>query len=347
MPWQTASKLRSGHSCPPELIYDVPILSVRLAGWIPGGRTHLPSFGEKLKQERLKRSITLDQISSSTKIGTRMLQALEEDKFGQLPGGIFNKGFVRAYARYLGLDEERIIADYLTASGEMGPDSVPETKAQVARPEARPPAAARAPSRPLPWGVFAALLLIVALALSIWSRRQHAPQRRVVPPTPAAQQNSRPPAESSAKTGEAVAADASPATTKIGVPAEPAPSAAPAAASSPGAAGQKSKLITEPDPAAGAPETGRFTVVILAHEDSWLSVTADGKTTLTETLLSGEQRAVRAREKVVLKCGNTGALEFVFDGKKLPSQGGRSEVKTLTFGPAGLEPAVAAPEVAQ
>ena len=66
----------------------------------------MPSFGEKLKLEREKRKITLDQISASTKIGTRMLQALEEDRFTQLPGGIFNKGFVRAYARVV--DSTRI-----------------------------------------------------------------------------------------------------------------------------------------------------------------------------------------------------------------------------------------------
>jgi len=66
--------------------------------------TRLPSFGEKLKQEREKRNITLEQISASTKIGTRLLQALEEDKFNQLPGGIFNRGFVRAYSRCVGLD---------------------------------------------------------------------------------------------------------------------------------------------------------------------------------------------------------------------------------------------------
>src|SRR5208337_3598421 len=80
--------------------------------------TPLPSFGEKLKLEREKRKISLEQISSSTKIGTRMLQALEEDKFSQLPGGIFNKGFVRAYARVLGLDEDQTVADYLQASGD-------------------------------------------------------------------------------------------------------------------------------------------------------------------------------------------------------------------------------------
>ena len=44
-----------------------------------------------------------------------MLRALEEEKFDQLPGGIFNKGFVRAYARHVGLDEDQAIADYMAA----------------------------------------------------------------------------------------------------------------------------------------------------------------------------------------------------------------------------------------
>ncbi len=78
----------------------------------------MPSFGAKLKLEREKRKITLEQISISTKIGIRMLQALEEDNFNQLPGGIFNKGFVRAYSRFLGLDEDQTIADYMQASGD-------------------------------------------------------------------------------------------------------------------------------------------------------------------------------------------------------------------------------------
>ena len=87
------------------------------------GRFRLPSFGEKLKQEREKRKITLEQISVSTKIGTRMLQALEENKFNQLPGGIFNKGFVRAYSRVVGLDEDQTVADYMQASGDAPPVS--------------------------------------------------------------------------------------------------------------------------------------------------------------------------------------------------------------------------------
>src|SRR5271157_4578057 len=70
----------------------------------------------RLKQEREKQSISLDDISLSTKISTRMLRALEEERLDQLPGGIFNKGFIRAYARCLGMDEDQAIADYLAAT---------------------------------------------------------------------------------------------------------------------------------------------------------------------------------------------------------------------------------------
>src|SRR5437879_2312663 len=76
------------------------------------------SFGEKLQREREMRSISLDEIAESTKISSRMLRALEEEEFKKLPGGIFNKGFVRAYSRYLGLDEEQAVTDYLAAESE-------------------------------------------------------------------------------------------------------------------------------------------------------------------------------------------------------------------------------------
>ena len=290
----------------------------------------MPSFGEKLKQERVKRSITLEQISLSTKIGTRMLQALEEDKFTQLPGGIFNKGFVRAYARHVGLDEDQTVADYLEASGESVPAPAPEIKPETPRPERPAP-----PSRPLPWGLFAALLLLVALALALWNRRQHTPEEihsqpaatqktaDGASPAPASPQS---PAQSDANVDDKVSSQAS---TPTKSPARPPVTSA--------------KPSDEAVPAPSAPQAGQFTVVILAREESWLSVTADGKAAFTETLLAGDQRAIHARSQIVLKSGNTGALDFVFNGKKLPSQGAYGEVKTLTFGVAGLEPAPSAP----
>ena len=83
----------------------------------------MESFGARLKREREQRKITLDDISSSTKIGTRFLVAIEEEHFDQLPGGIFNKGFVRSYARYLGIDENQAVADFVAATTTPLPES--------------------------------------------------------------------------------------------------------------------------------------------------------------------------------------------------------------------------------
>jgi cytoskeletal protein RodZ len=78
----------------------------------------LGAFGEKLRRQREQRGIALEAISSSTKISTRMLRAIEEENFEQLPGGVFNKGFVRAFARQIGLNEEEAVSDYLAALRE-------------------------------------------------------------------------------------------------------------------------------------------------------------------------------------------------------------------------------------
>ena len=76
------------------------------------------AFGEKLRKQRELRGLELDDISNSTKISVRMLRALEDEHFDQLPGGVFNRGFVRAYARQVGLDQEETVADYAAALRE-------------------------------------------------------------------------------------------------------------------------------------------------------------------------------------------------------------------------------------
>ncbi|HUA15803.1 MAG TPA: RodZ domain-containing protein [Verrucomicrobiae bacterium] len=70
-------------------------------------------FGDKFRKEREKKGISLDDVSNATKIGSRMLKAIEEEHFDQLPGGVFNKGFIRAYAKHLGLNDEEAIGQYL------------------------------------------------------------------------------------------------------------------------------------------------------------------------------------------------------------------------------------------
>src|ERR1700675_2320190 len=74
------------------------------------------TFGESLKREREMRGVSLDEISAATRIAVRFLTAIENEQWDQLPGGVFNRGFVRAVAHYLGLDEENIVAEYALAA---------------------------------------------------------------------------------------------------------------------------------------------------------------------------------------------------------------------------------------
>ena len=81
----------------------------------------MPSFGEQLKRERRLRNVSLEEISKATKISMRYLRALEADEFSQLPGGVFDRGYVRAYAQFVGLDEEATVEAYVA---ERGPEEV-------------------------------------------------------------------------------------------------------------------------------------------------------------------------------------------------------------------------------
>jgi len=69
-------------------------------------------FGEHLKREREMRGVTLEEISAATRIAPRFLTALESEQWELLPGGVFNRGFIRSVARYLGLDEDTLVAEY-------------------------------------------------------------------------------------------------------------------------------------------------------------------------------------------------------------------------------------------
>ncbi len=83
-------------------------------------------FGKSLIKEREARGVSLEDISGYTKISVRMLKAIETERFDLLPGGIFNKSYVRQYARYLGLDEEKLASEYLRAAA-------PETEAAISQ----------------------------------------------------------------------------------------------------------------------------------------------------------------------------------------------------------------------
>jgi cytoskeleton protein RodZ len=81
----------------------------------------MASFGENLRRERELRGVSLREIADETKISIRFLQALEQDRFDALPGGLFRRTFVRQYARHVGLDPERLVAEFIYAHGDDTP----------------------------------------------------------------------------------------------------------------------------------------------------------------------------------------------------------------------------------
>src|SRR5215471_10902907 len=91
-------------------------------------------FGEELRRERQIREISLEEISSATKISVRLLTALEQGDVRRLPAPAFTRGFIRAYARHLGIDPEEKVNAYLSDLVE-GPPDAPATK--KARPRSR------------------------------------------------------------------------------------------------------------------------------------------------------------------------------------------------------------------
>lgn len=126
------------------------------------------NFGERLKRERELREVTLEEITSATRIGGRLLQALENEDWAKLPGGVFNRGFVRSVARYLGLDEEALLAEYDLAHGTQA------TPAEE-RPEDRIPSSPKW----LPVAIFLGVLVLLAglIAGGVYAWRHFAARR--------------------------------------------------------------------------------------------------------------------------------------------------------------------------
>jgi cytoskeletal protein RodZ len=121
----------------------------------------MSSFGETLRRERELRQISLREIAEATKINLRYLDALEHDDFRHLPGGVFNKGFVRAYAQFIGIDPESMVMAYLEEDGRQ---QARASRTGGAAPP--PPPETMTPERPL--GVrlwLAALVVILILVL--------------------------------------------------------------------------------------------------------------------------------------------------------------------------------------
>lgn len=122
-------------------------------------------FGRDLQQQRVKRGVELEAIAASTRVSIRHLRALEDERSSDLPGGVFNKGILRSYCEFVGLEEQewldRFAASELNTSAEPDWASFAESVQQSRLSTGGP--------QPRRWlGVLLMLLGLVALAWVAW-----------------------------------------------------------------------------------------------------------------------------------------------------------------------------------
>jgi cytoskeleton protein RodZ len=114
------------------------------------------TLGEKLRQAREERGISISEVAEQTRISSLYLKSIEDDNYKPLPGGIFNKGFVKAYAKYVGIDENEALQDYarlIAQNDEISDTGPPKYRPEVLTDEAR------SASSLVPTIVFAGIIL--------------------------------------------------------------------------------------------------------------------------------------------------------------------------------------------
>jgi cytoskeleton protein RodZ len=261
----------------------------------------MATLGQELKKERESRNISLDEMASSTKIVGRYLAALEEDRLDTMPGGFFIKGIIRSYAKYLGLDEIKILQEYQDAG-------LLEEPARSRTPEERPGPAFLGKNKIIVWAVVGTgvVLLLVAL-LFLWrSRRPHpaAPPVKVSTALPKAQTTSSPPAQKTDSPPVQKLA-AVPVTETASKPAQP---------------------VLKPPSQPVQVEWKGLTMDISFQEETWIQIYADGIFKVGGLFPAGQKARAQAEKELLIYVGNAGGMTFLLNGNPGKTLGRSGEV---------------------
>lgn len=286
------------------------------------------------------RGVSLDQIVATTKIGRRLLLALEEEQFDLLPGGIFNKSYVKAYAKCVGINEDEAVAEYMLAANEAPPDTRVIAQQHASIHSNRPMQRSGFPVLPV-----LILLVVIAGGIGGWKVYQDRQNDRAKRPATSTSDVSQPPANTHASAPVAgsgpapdQASSTQPVQTSPTSPAatQPAPSAAAAVVPPPETA-PATKVSTESssvNPPAGAP----FEVVVRPKDSAWVSVKSDGGYVVRGIIRPPDVKTIHANSQVVFYTGNAGAVEVSFNGKNVPLTGGPNAEQVLVFDSRGVVP---------
>jgi cytoskeleton protein RodZ len=310
--------------------------------------------GDTLRRERLKRKLDLEEISRELKISTRFLQAIENDQYDKLPGGVFAKSFVRQYARLLGLDEEAIADEVQQA---LAP--VPEVPQFVEKAKPASVAPIQVPKveewetvgdQRFRWSGWLSAVVLVAVmlvcsAVYAWMQRPKSQvTAQVTPPTQSGAQSAVPSAAQSAPAP--ISAQPAPPPGVTAAPAPPVePATAPARAVDQSPAGRKPAEVTpaEPRPAPpAAPVTApnpdaTVHVEVRADEAVWVLARSDGKYAFSATMDPHTTRTVEGVKDVMLRLGNAGGVTILLNGNPIGPAGPKGQVRTIQFTSGGFQ----------
>jgi len=250
------------------------------------------TFGERLKRERELREVTLEEITSATRIGPRFLEALENEEWEKLPGGVFNRGFVRSIARYLGLDEEVLLGEYDLAHGvQFAATNAPEQKQKME---------SSARWRPVV-GVLVTLLVLAAVVVGAIFAWKHFALHRGAKGPPAASA----PAAPLPASQEPESATLPPAAL------QPASSVAPASAAVPSP--QKNQATSS--------ASGPLNLLVSASATTHLLVLADGHVAFYDEVHSGNSLRFSADQGFEVTAADSGAVLLELNGQAMPPLG--------------------------
>lgn len=272
--------------------------------------------GQMLKAAREKKQWSLRFTEDETKIRVRYIQALEDEQYEILPGATYVKGYLRTYAKQLGLDADEIIKLY-SESEEKETITVLETPDRTSY-RTRP-----AWFRPAALGAMAVLGIVLISGIAFWSH--HSPNKPAnTAYSPAGLPESKQPATTAPQT-------------KTGSPQSTTPQSA---TSQPPAGQSASQPVTSGTPTdiAAADQNGLDAQLVFT-QPCWIVVQADGKPLFQGTFDAGTTREVKGTSKIELvTVGNAGGITVTLNGKSLPSLGGSGQVvRNVIFTPDTLK----------